>query len=67
MHEAFGAQAAERAIDLNAIARERLLAAGVATVHDVALCTMCSDVELFFSHRRDSGVTGRQAGVAWRS
>ena len=24
---------------------------------------MCSDPELFFSHRRDGGVTGRQAGV----
>jgi copper oxidase (laccase) domain-containing protein len=27
---------------------------------------MC-DPERFFSHRRDRGVTGRQAGVAWRS
>ena len=25
------------------------------------------DPERFFSHRRDRGVTGRQAGVAWRS
>jgi YfiH family protein len=28
------------------------------------LCTSCHP-ELFFSHRRDGGVTGRQAGVAW--
>jgi polyphenol oxidase len=28
---------------------------------------MCSDPGLFFSHRRDGGVTGRQAGIAWRS
>jgi copper oxidase (laccase) domain-containing protein len=27
---------------------------------------MC-DPERFFSHRRDRGVTGRQAGLAWRS
>jgi hypothetical protein len=39
----------------------------VADVHDVELCTMCSDPELFFSHRRDGGVTGRQAGAVWRS
>jgi len=35
-------------------------------VHDVGLCTMC-DPERFFSHRRDGGLTGRQAGVVWRS
>jgi YfiH family protein len=56
-----------RTADLKAIARERLLAAGATEVHDVALCTICSDPSLFFSHRRDSGVTGRQAGVVWRS
>jgi YfiH family protein len=31
---------------------------------DAALCTSCHP-ELFFSHRRDGGVTGRQAGLAW--
>jgi hypothetical protein len=36
------------------------------TVHDVGLCTMCGRPALFFSHRRDRGRTGRQAGVAWR-
>jgi polyphenol oxidase len=36
-----------------------------ATVHDVGLCTMCW-FGLFFSHRRDGAVTGRQAGVVWR-
>jgi YfiH family protein len=54
-------------VDLKAAARDRLLAAGVVTVHDVGLCTMCADAELFFSHRRDRGVTGRQAGIAWLS
>jgi YfiH family protein len=56
-----------RTADLKAIARERLEAAGVASVHDVGLCTICSDPTLFFSHRRDGGLTGRQAGIAWRS
>lgn len=55
-----------RHLDLKAVAAARLRAEGVATVHDVGLCTMCAD-RLFFSHRRDGGVTGRQAGVAWRS
>jgi YfiH family protein len=53
-------------LDLKAIARERLRAAGVEAVHDCGLCTAC-DAERFFSHRRDRGVTGRQAGLAWRS
>jgi YfiH family protein len=53
-------------IDLPAIAREQLHAAGVATVHDCGLCTMCTDRSLFFSHRRDGPVTGRQGGIAWR-
>jgi purine-nucleoside/S-methyl-5'-thioadenosine phosphorylase / adenosine deaminase len=56
----------ERTLDLKAIARSRLEAAGVREIHDCALCTAC-DAERFFSHRRDSGVTGRQAGLAWRS
>jgi copper oxidase (laccase) domain-containing protein len=56
-----------RNLDLKAIAREDLLGAGVAVVHDVDLCTICSDPSLFFSHRRDHGVTGRQAGLAWLS
>ena len=37
------------------------------TVHDTGLCTICAGDELFFSHRRDGGVTGRQAGVVWRA
>jgi YfiH family protein len=62
---AFGQPAGR--LDLKASAAERLRAAGVATVHDAGLCTICSDPSLFFSHRRDGGLTGRQAGVAWRS
>ena len=56
-----------RNLDLKAIARVDLVSAGVAVVHDVDLCTICSEESLFFSHRRDHGITGRQAGVAWLS
>jgi YfiH family protein len=55
-----------RTVDLKGIARERLTEAGVETVHDCGLCTI-HDPERFFSHRRDRGLTGRQAGLAWRS
>lgn len=51
-------------LDLPAVARAQLRDEGV-EVHDVGLCTMCD--ERFFSHRRSGGVTGRQAGVAWRA
>jgi polyphenol oxidase len=64
VHAAFGTSG--RTVDLKALARERLEAAGVGAVHDCGLCTI-HDPERFFSHRRDRGVTGRQAGVAWRS
>jgi copper oxidase (laccase) domain-containing protein len=53
-------------LDLKAIARRRLSEAGVEVVHDAELCTMC-DPSMFFSHRRDGGVTGRQAGLVWLS
>jgi polyphenol oxidase len=56
-----------RNLDLKAIARHELERAGVDAVHDIGLCTICADDSLFFSHRRDHGVTGRQAGVAWLS
>lgn len=54
-------------LDLKAVARHELEDAGVAAVHDVGMCTICSDETLFFSHRRDHGITGRQAGLAWLS
>ena len=62
-----GARAGERNLDLPAIARHQLAEAGVETIHDTGLCTICADADLFFSHRRDDGVTGRQAGIVWRS
>ena len=53
-------------LDMTRIATEQLLGAGVARIHDLGLCTMCHP-ELFYSHRRDRGLTGRQAGLAWLS
>jgi polyphenol oxidase len=64
VHRAFGLATA-RTIDLRAIAHERLLAAGVATVRDVGACTICD--ERYFSHRREGARAGRQGGVAWLS
>lgn len=69
VHAVFGQLGLDRRrgrnLDLKAIAREELEHAGVQTVHDVELCTICADSSLLFSHRRDGGVTGRQAGIAW--
>jgi len=54
-----------RNLDLNAIARQQLTDGGVETIHDVGLCTICSDPGLLFSHRRDHGESGRQAALIW--
>jgi YfiH family protein len=51
-------------LDLWAAAERRLRDAGVATVERVDLCTACHP-ELFFSHRRDGGVTGRQGVIGY--
>ncbi len=56
--------AAERMLDLTEVARRQLDAAGVGAVNAAGLCTSCNP-ELFFSHRRDGGRTGRQGGLAW--
>jgi YfiH family protein len=53
-----------RMLDLPEVARRLLAAAGVERVESAGLCTSC-EKELFFSHRRDEGRTGRQAGIAW--
>ncbi len=69
VHERFVAYGTDvrrgRNLDLKAIARLELQRAGVDPIHDAGLCTICADPSLFFSHRRDRGVTGRQAGIAW--
>jgi YfiH family protein len=53
-----------RMLDLRMVAHRKLEAAGVTRIEDVDLCTFCRP-DLFFSHRRDKGVTGRQGGFAW--
>ena len=50
-------------LDLWTSAERALDAAGVADVHRTDLCTACHP-ELFFSHRRDAGKTGRQGMIA---
>ena len=62
-----------RMLDLPEVARRLLARAGVERVESAGLCTSC-EAELFFSHRRDAGRTGRQGGhrldrgaVRWRS
>jgi YfiH family protein len=56
--------AQDRMLDLPEVARRQLAGAGVEHVQSAGLCTSC-ERELFFSHRRDDGRTGRQAGIAW--
>jgi polyphenol oxidase len=53
-----------RNLDLNEVVRRQLERAGVRGVETAGLCTSC-ERELFFSHRRDRGRTGRQAGLIW--
>ncbi len=65
VHAAFGgAHRRGPHLDLAAVARDRLEAAG-ARVEDVGVCTICD--RRFFSHRREGLDAGRQAGIAWRS
>lgn len=52
--------------DLPAVAERQLREAGVERIETSGLCTSC-EPELFFSHRRDRGRTGRQAGLVWRA
>jgi YfiH family protein len=51
-------------VDLYALARRRLAAAGVTQVHGGGLCTI-SDPHRFYSHRRDQR-TGRMATIVFR-
>jgi polyphenol oxidase len=53
-----------RMLDLPEVARRLLARAGVEQVESAGLCTFC-EAELFFSHRRDKGVTGRMGNLAW--
>jgi YfiH family protein len=53
-----------RMLDLSEAARRLLERAGVERIERAGICTSC-EPDLFFSHRRDRGRTGRQAGIAW--
>jgi copper oxidase (laccase) domain-containing protein len=57
--------ASGRMLDLRTVISAQLAAAGVSQVEHVNRCTSCSR-DLYFSHRRDEGVTGRQAGIIVR-
>jgi YfiH family protein len=56
----------EGRLDLWLAAERALSAAGVADLHRTDLCTSCNP-DLFFSHRRDAGRTGRQGMIAYVS
>ena len=51
-----------RMLDLRRVITARLAAAGVREVAHLDRCTSC-EPELYFSHRRDRGLTGRQGGL----
>jgi YfiH family protein len=51
-----------RMLDLRAVIAHKLAGSGVESVEHLDHCTSCRP-ELYFSHRRDGGVTGRQAGL----
>jgi hypothetical protein len=53
-----------RTLDLPHVVRCELEALGVKDVALAGMCVSCHP-DLFFSHRRDGGLTGRQAGLAW--
>jgi purine-nucleoside/S-methyl-5'-thioadenosine phosphorylase / adenosine deaminase len=57
--------ASGRMLDLRTVISARLAAAGVTDVQHDGHCTSC-EPDLYFSHRRDDGVTGRQAGIIVR-
>ena len=54
--------ASGRMLDLRAVVTHKLAGAGVTEVQHLEHCTSCRP-DLYFSHRRDRGVTGRQGGL----
>ncbi|MEM6987395.1 MAG: peptidoglycan editing factor PgeF [Pseudomonadota bacterium] len=63
-HFARGAQANKWLADIFALARARLLRAGLASVSGGGVCTVHTP-ERYFSHRRDKGASGRMAAMIW--
>jgi hypothetical protein len=57
--------ASGRMLDLRAVAEHELRAAGIRRIEHLDRCTSCNE-DLYFSHRRDHGVTGRQSGLVLR-
>jgi YfiH family protein len=51
-----------RMLDLRAVIVAKLRSAGVGRIEHLDRCTSCQP-ELYFSHRRDHGISGRQAGL----
>jgi YfiH family protein len=51
-----------RMLDLRAVIAHKLREGGVEEVQHIDHCTSCRP-DMYFSHRRDGGVTGRQAGL----
>ncbi len=56
--------AAGETLDLPEVSRCLLREAGLERIEAAGLCTSC-ERDRFFSHRRDSGRSGRQAGLVW--
>jgi YfiH family protein len=61
--ESVPGSAAGQKLDLRRVAAAKL--AATERIEHVDLCTSCNP-DLFFSYRRDGGVTGRQCGIVWR-
>jgi polyphenol oxidase len=55
-----------RMLDLRAIVERELREGGVQRIEHLDRCTSC-EKDLYFSHRRDGGVTGRQSGLVLRA
>jgi polyphenol oxidase len=55
-----------RMLDLRAVADLKLKGGGVRRIEHLEHCTSCR-ADLYFSHRRDGGVTGRQGGLVARA
>lgn len=56
--------ASGRMLDLSAVAHQLLSEAGVERIESAGLCTSCEE-RLFFSHRREADIAGRQGGLVW--
>jgi polyphenol oxidase len=51
-----------RMLDLRRVIESKLAASGVGEIEHLDRCTSC-EPDLYFSHRRDRGLTGRQGGL----